>query len=82
MRCSQSTTTLERKETNTMEQPNVNNQSSVNETPLAQNGQELPARLLNDLPLTDAQAEAAKAGIVGGSPASPKDFPYQLSLRH
>ncbi|NOT62525.1 MAG: hypothetical protein HOP19_20155 [Acidobacteria bacterium] len=37
---------------------------------------------LADLPLTDAQAEAAKAGIAGGTSASSGEIPWQVSLRH
>ena len=47
-----------------MKQPNVNNQSSVNETLHAQNGQELPASILNDLPVNEAQQAEVKGGVV------------------
>lgn len=50
-----------------MKQQDANNQSIMNENLPAQNGQELLAAMLNDLPVNEAQQAEVKGGPYPGA---------------
>lgn len=56
------------------------NQGANQSQPLLANSMETES--LADLALTNAQAEATKAGIIGGTPASGGQIPWQVSFQH